>query len=222
MQAFTVSAAARLCGVDRRTLQRAIQAGRLPLDAQHCLSREALIAAGYLDATLPQDTSQDMPQFMPQETSQELGPATTLLALLERLTTAITNLHEEVRSLRDDLRQMPQRTPHGRRRDAPTAPQAAPQETPHAAAPVPQGTPHDTPQVIPATPARPHGLPAQTLQAIAETAAQYDKLTLTELSQLLYDRQIYRTRDRHTGEEKPVQRGTLKKWLDQARRAGVL
>ena len=49
MQAFTVSAAARLCGVDRRTLQRAIQAGRLPLDAQHCLSREALIAAGYLE-----------------------------------------------------------------------------------------------------------------------------------------------------------------------------
>ena len=49
MQAFTVSAAARLCSVDRRTLQRAIQAGRLSLDAQHCLSREALIAAGYLD-----------------------------------------------------------------------------------------------------------------------------------------------------------------------------
>jgi hypothetical protein len=43
MQAFTVSAAARLCGVDRRTLPRAIQAGRLPLDAQHCLSREALM-----------------------------------------------------------------------------------------------------------------------------------------------------------------------------------
>jgi hypothetical protein len=199
MPAFTVSAAARLCGVDRRTLQRAIQAGRLPLDAQHCLSREALIAAGYLDAVTPQL----MPQDMPQDTSQELGQATALLALLERLTTAITDLHAEVRSLRDDLRQMPQRTPQARRRGAPTTPQW-------------------TPHVSPATPARPQGIPAQTLQAIADTAAHYDKLSLTELSQLLYDRQIYRTRDRHTGEEKPVHRGTLKKWLDQARRAGVL
>ena len=113
MQAFTVSAAARLCGVDRRTLQRAIQAGRLPLDTQHCLSREALIAAGYLDAATPQTmphrtphvasqdtphmTPQDTSQDMPQETSQELGQATALLALLERLTTAITDLHAEVR-----------------------------------------------------------------------------------------------------------------------------
>jgi hypothetical protein len=68
MQAFTVSAAARLCGVDRRTLQRAIQAGRLPLVAQHCLSREALIAAGYLDAVPPQGTPQDTPQDMPHST----------------------------------------------------------------------------------------------------------------------------------------------------------
>ena len=107
MPALTVSAAARLCGVDRRTLQRAIHAGRLPLDAQHCLSREALIAAGYLDAATPQDMPQDMPQ--------ELGQATALLALLERLTSAITDLHEEVCSLREDLRQMPQT----RRRSAP-------------------------------------------------------------------------------------------------------
>jgi hypothetical protein len=118
MPALTVSAAARLCGVDRRTLQRAIQTGRLPLDAQHCLSREALIAAGYLNAATPQDMPQDMPQ--------ELGQATALLALLERLTSAITDLHEEVCSLRDDLRQMPQT----RRRRAPTAPQTLPQRTP--------------------------------------------------------------------------------------------
>jgi hypothetical protein len=123
MQAFTVSAAARLCGVDRRTLQRAIQAGRLPLDSQHCLSREALIAAGYLDAVSPQVTSPDMPHDtphgtpqntsldMPHGTPQELVQATALLAFLERLTTAITDLHEEVRSLRDDLRHLSRRTP---------------------------------------------------------------------------------------------------------------
>ena len=69
MEAFTVSAAARLCGVDRRTLQRAIQAGRLPLDAQHCLSRGDLIAAGYLDAVAPQstphETSHGTPRYAP-------------------------------------------------------------------------------------------------------------------------------------------------------------
>src|SRR4029450_1458709 len=91
MPAFTVSAAARLCGVDRRTLQRAIQAGRLPLDAQHCLSREALIAAGYLDAMPPQNTpqitpldtsqytSQRTPRSAPHDMPQELVQATALL-----------------------------------------------------------------------------------------------------------------------------------------------
>src|SRR5215467_6522788 len=110
MATLAVSAAARLCGVDRRTLQRAIQAGRLPLDAQHCLSRDALIAAGYLDAT---------PQGMPHGMPQELEQATALLALLAQLTAAITALQAEVRELRAELRQLPQRrrrsgafTPH--------------------------------------------------------------------------------------------------------------
>jgi hypothetical protein len=157
MQAVTVSAAARLCGVDRRTLQRAIQAGRLPLDAQHCLSREVLIAAGYLDAMPPQDTPhgtsqytpylmpQDTSQDTPQDTSQELVQATALLALLERLTTAITDLHEEVRSLREDLRQRSWRTPQERRRGASTAPRAMPQSTPQD---TPQVTPQPTPQLL--------------------------------------------------------------------------
>jgi len=144
MPGFTVSAAARLCGVARRTLQRAIQAGRLSLDAQYHLSREALIAAGYLDAT-PQDTSQDMPQ--------ELEQATALLALLAQLTTAITDLHAEVRELRDELRQLPQRR---RRHDAFTphrTPHGTSQETPHitphgTSQTTPQATPHPSPQIL--------------------------------------------------------------------------
>jgi hypothetical protein len=60
------------------------------------------------------------------------------------------------------------------------------------------------------------------IHRIAETAAQYDTLSLSELSQLLFDRHIYRARDRQSGEDKPVNRGTLQKWLAQARRAGVL
>ena len=53
-------------------------------------------------------------------------------------------------------------------------------------------------------------------------ATQYDKLSLAELAQLLYDRNIYRARDRESGEEKLVNRGTLKLWLDRARAAGLL
>jgi hypothetical protein len=60
------------------------------------------------------------------------------------------------------------------------------------------------------------------IQRIAETRAQYDKLSLAELSQLLYDRNIYKAKDRQSGEEKPVNRGTLQKWLEQAQEAGLL
>jgi hypothetical protein len=216
MPAFTVSAAARLCGVDRRTLQRAIQAGRLPLDAQHCLSREALIAAGYLDATTPQVTPQIMPHITPQDTPhgmpQELVQATALLALLEQLTTAITDLHEEVRSLRDDLRQMPQ----GRRRGVSTTPQATPQDTPHDVR-------HDAaaPQVSPATPARPHGLSSETLQAIAEERTLCEGLSLRAFAQRLFAKGIYRATAKD-GSPVPANPGNVKKWLDQAREAGFL
>jgi hypothetical protein len=41
------------------------------------------------------------------------------------------------------------------------------------------------------------------IKAIAEAREQYEKLTLAEFSQLLYDRNIYRAKDRKTGEEKP-------------------
>jgi hypothetical protein len=82
-------------------------------------------------------------------------------------------------------------------------------------------TPRPTPQAGPATAPSPATLPAH-IQRIAETAMQYDKLSLAELSHLLFDRGIYRATDRQTGEAKPVNRGTLQKWLDQARHAGVL
>jgi hypothetical protein len=53
-------------------------------------------------------------------------------------------------------------------------------------------------------------------------AAEYDTLTLGQLAQLLYDRSLYRARDRKSGVEKPVNRGTLQRWLEQARAAGLL
>jgi hypothetical protein len=66
------------------------------------------------------------------------------------------------------------------------------------------------------------GLPREKLQEIADMAAQYDRLTLPQLSQLLYDRNIYRARDSQNGEEKPVNRGNLQKWLKRARAEGML
>ena len=71
-------------------------------------------------------------------------------------------------------------------------------------------------------PRSPRGLAPEKLQEIADTAAQYDQLSLTQLSQLLFDRHIYRTRDRQTGAEHPVNKGTLQRLLKQARDAGVL
>ena len=134
MAKLTISDAARRCGVDRRTLQRAIRTGRLTLTADHRLTPEALAQAGYAQqgdaAGTPQgQMSHLLPQVnaasMPQDAPQELAQATALLALLERLTSAITALHEEmsalheeVGALRDDLRQMPQWR-RGRRRRVP-------------------------------------------------------------------------------------------------------
>ncbi len=46
---LTISAAARICHCDRRTLQRAIHAGRLHLDAQQRLIGKYLSRLGPLD-----------------------------------------------------------------------------------------------------------------------------------------------------------------------------
>jgi len=66
------------------------------------------------------------------------------------------------------------------------------------------------------------GLAPEKLQQIADTAAQYEKLSLTELSKLLFDRGIHQSIDSTTGAARPVNPGTLKKWLDRAREEGIL
>jgi hypothetical protein len=66
------------------------------------------------------------------------------------------------------------------------------------------------------------GLPREKLQEIADTAAEYEKLSLDDLSKLLFDRNIYRARDSESGEEKPAHRGNLQKWLKRARDEGML
>jgi hypothetical protein len=90
MRELTISEAARRCGVHRRTLQRAIQRGRLHLTPAAHLTLDALQQAGYT-AAAPQDAPQDAPQRYaagiaqthaaeaPQVTPQDLARMITLL-----------------------------------------------------------------------------------------------------------------------------------------------
>jgi hypothetical protein len=77
------------------------------------------------------------------------------------------------------------------------------------------------PAAVKTAPAKRIGSLPQHIQVIAEARAQYDKLSLAEFSQLLYERNIYRAKDRKTGEEKPVNRGTLLHWLEKAHEEGL-
>jgi hypothetical protein len=88
-ETLTISAAARLCRRDRRTLQRAIRAGYLHLDAHHRLSRDELILIGYLEAETPQPAPQPLPQLLPQDMSQ-------VAPLLERLANALETIQQEL------------------------------------------------------------------------------------------------------------------------------
>jgi hypothetical protein len=158
MALLTISAAARLCHVDRRTLQRAIHAGRLHLDAQHCLSTDELVLTGYLipetsQAAL-QDTPQDMPPRTPHYTPRHTPQEPPLLPLLERLAVAIESLCQQVEHLQQAMQHAPQSTPQDtpqkvrrRRVSSPRhTPQEPPQSTPHEA---PRDMPHQAPQSAP-------------------------------------------------------------------------
>jgi hypothetical protein len=67
MPKLTISQAARVCGVARTTLQRAIRQGRLALDANHCVDTEALREAGYLVKAAPWDTATQHPDAAPMQ-----------------------------------------------------------------------------------------------------------------------------------------------------------
>ncbi len=55
----------------------------------------------------------------------------------------------------------------------------------------------------------------EVLQRILAARETYDRLNLDEFAQLLFDRDIYKALDRRTREEKPVNTGTLSRWLRQ-------
>ena len=135
MVRLTIAAAARHCGVARRTLQRAIQAGRLTLTPDHQLTLEALTQAGYVAATSPQGPtaavplrrSAETPHVTPQEqesTSQAVISDVTqvlsqaLAPLLDRLDKMIEILEPLCHTL---ARQSTAATPQ--RQDAATPPE---------------------------------------------------------------------------------------------------
>jgi hypothetical protein len=130
MPQLTISAAARRCGVPRSTLQRAIRAGRLSLDAQHCVNTEDLERLGYLHAPGAQQRPHaDAPPTTPRtDATPELVPLLrSMHTLLQRLVHATEALHT---ALQDTLqersssaapvrqrRQIPQSLPEGSRFD---------------------------------------------------------------------------------------------------------
>jgi hypothetical protein len=124
MALLTISDAARRCGVTRRTLQRAIKAGRLALTPDHHVTLEALAQAGYAPATAPprqdpgttqgratetpqrqRDTSQAVPQDLSQGLAQALAP---LITQLEALVVCLQTLCHILASQRPSAGDTPQ------------------------------------------------------------------------------------------------------------------
>jgi hypothetical protein len=118
MPSLTIAAAARHCGVDRRTLQRAIKAGRLPLTPDHHLTLEALALAGDAPATPPQG---HVPGALPQFSQ--------VLAQLERIEAHLARQVAQLDALCALL------TPQGQ---AAAAPHPSQRRTPAALQPSPQ------------------------------------------------------------------------------------
>ena len=109
---YTIAAAARLCGVARRTLQRAIAAGRLGLTPDHRLTLEALAQAGYAPATEPRRPTAATPQGHRSDPPQALAPL--LVSLVERLDHLLTLLER-----REQARMPQERTAATDRSDSP-------------------------------------------------------------------------------------------------------
>ena len=98
---------------------------------------------------------------------------------------------------------------------APQQPQAA-----VVASEQPEQPPHEAPHSLPMHYGRP-GLAPETLQAIAEARVCSPNLSMKAFAQLLFDQGIYRGRARD-GRPVPADHSRLRRWLDQARRAGLL
>src|SRR5256885_969986 len=67
MAKLTLSEAARACHIARTTIQRAVRAGRLSLDAEHLVDTAELLRVGYqVDAAVLHAAPQQVPSPMQQ------------------------------------------------------------------------------------------------------------------------------------------------------------
>lgn len=145
MSTLTISAAARRCGVHRRTLQRAIRQGRLSLTPDAQLTLEALAQAGYTAET-PQDTphrtagdtashTAEVPQVTPQVLGRMLEVLTNIASSLSLLCERLAPQDTPQGHAAPDAQGNAAETPHVVSRRAPQrhtaeAPHAAPQDPP--------------------------------------------------------------------------------------------
>jgi hypothetical protein len=86
-------------------------------------------------------------------------------------------------------------------------------DTEQAAAPAPQPE-------LPAAPVQTEELP-EVIEKIADARAEHFRMSERTFAQYLYDNHIYRHRSKD-GREVPIPHTTLRKWLQQAREAGLL
>jgi hypothetical protein len=62
----------------------------------------------------------------------------------------------------------------------------------------------------------------EIVERVAEAHAQYPTLSKNKFARLLFERNIYRAKDRKTKEEKPVDSSRLNRWLVEAHEEGLL
>jgi hypothetical protein len=70
------------------------------------------------------------------------------------------------------------------------------------------------------TPAK-HGLSREVLERIADERTHCEGLSLSDFAKRLHEKGIYSATAKD-GNQVPANRGNVKKWLDQARDAGLL
>jgi hypothetical protein len=106
MTVLSISEAARRCGVARTTLQRAIRAGCLALDARHEVSLEALGKAGYHAARTPQDAAPP-PQYRAARAQQD-QKADVIPLQQEEVLRSMQRLCISIEAMQDSLSAMQQ------------------------------------------------------------------------------------------------------------------
>ena len=108
MAKLTISDAARACGISRTTIQRAVKAGRLSLDAEHQVDTAELLRLGYkLDAALLHAASQQDRMYAQQHAAAQ-GRSSVQEGAAEIELRFLRQQYEQLQRERDQLAQQVQ------------------------------------------------------------------------------------------------------------------